>query len=91
MQPDGVLPGVATEQSDLAVVVSEDPQENADGGGLPGTVRAEKPVDLPLPYLESEAVEGGDVAELLGDAAEIDGGAEVKSVARAEAVMVSPR
>ncbi len=73
VQGDGVTPGVPAEQHHLAVVTAQQPQQDADRGGLAGTVGAEEAVDLADSDVEVEAVEGRDRTEGLGQAGDVDG------------------
>jgi len=49
-------------------------EDDVDGRGLPGAVRAEKAQDLPLVDGNIDVLEGGDATELLGDAPDVEGG-----------------
>ncbi|GAA1008085.1 hypothetical protein Aple_045050 [Acrocarpospora pleiomorpha] len=57
----------------MAGVAAQEPQQDAKGGGLPGTVGTEEAVHLTGPYFEVEAVEGGNVTEPLGEAVDEHG------------------
>ena len=61
MQGDGVPPGIAAEDGRLAGGGAGEPEQHADGGGLPRAVRAEEAVDLPGFDVEVEAVESVDL------------------------------
>jgi hypothetical protein len=65
VQLGGVLPGVGAEEFGPALVGAEHAEEDADGGGLPGAVRAEEAVRLPLRHFEVQMVERGHVTEAL--------------------------
>jgi hypothetical protein len=47
--------------------------EHTDQRGLAGAVGTEEPEDFPGFHLEGDAVDGGEVAELLDDAVDFDG------------------
>ncbi|GAA0995548.1 hypothetical protein GCM10009555_089810 [Acrocarpospora macrocephala] len=57
----------------MAGVAAQEPQQDAKGGGLPGAVGAEEAVHLTGPYVQIETVEGGNVAEPLGEAVDEHG------------------
>jgi hypothetical protein len=74
VQGHRVGPRVAAEQPRLAAVGLEQPEQDAQRRGLAGAVGSEEAGDLARRDGEIEAVEGMDVAETLGQAADGDGG-----------------
>ena len=78
-QPDalpdllGVLGHVDAEHRGAAGIGPQDRGEDAHGGGLAGTVRAEQPEDGASGYGEVDAVEGADGAEAPDETFHLDG------------------
>src|SRR5699024_6475789 len=64
---DGVGPGIAPEQADLAAVGPEQTEEHAHGRGFARAVGPEEPVDLAGSHFEVEPVERAGGAEGLDD------------------------
>jgi hypothetical protein len=52
----------------------DEPEQDADGGGLAGPVRAEEAVNLAWSYGQVETVERAGLAEGLGEAVDLDDG-----------------
>ncbi len=67
VQVDGIAPRIAIEQADGPAVGAQQPEQDADGDGLAGAVRAEEPVDLTGAHLEVEPVEGSGGTERLDE------------------------
>ena len=74
MQLGRVVPRVAAEQRDVAGVGAQQPEQDPDGRGLPGAVRAEESVHLTGRDLQVETVEGVRGTEGLYEAGHGDGG-----------------
>lgn len=72
MQVDGVAPGIATEDGDLAGGLSRQPEEDADRRRLPGSVGSEESVDLAFVDTEVEAVQSVGARVDLGEPARAD-------------------
>ena len=76
---DRCVPDLLAEDPGPAGGGEDQPQENLDGGGLPGPVGAEESEDLAFLHLESEILEGhsyaraGDAHELFGETLRLDG------------------
>jgi hypothetical protein len=49
-------------------------EQRANGGALPGPVRSEEPRDATGLDVEREVIDGGDIAEVLGEIVDLDGG-----------------
>ena len=75
-QPHGLLlrGDVVAGHDGLPAGRREQRAEHLHGGGLPGPVGAEQAVDLTAVDGEVEAVDGGDLPERAGEAADGDGG-----------------
>ena len=77
VQRDGVAPGIAAEDGRLAGRGAGEPEQHADGGGLPRAVRTEEAVDLPGFDVEVESVERADLSVALDEPFGVnDGGHE---------------
>ena len=72
MQLDRVAPRVAAEQPDRAGVGAQQAEQDADGGGLAGAVRAEEAVHLSGGDRQVEPVEGLGGAEGLVQPLNVD-------------------
>jgi hypothetical protein len=68
----GLAPGVAAEKLGRAAVGAQEAEEDPEGGGLAGPVRAEEAVDLAAGHLEVEAVERARAPERLAEAGHAD-------------------
>ena len=73
MQRDGVPPRVAAEQGDLAPVLAQQAEQDADRGGLARAVRPEVGVHLAGAHGEVQAVKRGRLTEPLDQRVDIDG------------------
>ena len=73
MEGRGVVPRVAAQEGDGAGVGADEPEEDADGGGLSRAVRAEEAVHLAGLHLEVEAVESDGRSEGLAQTGYGDG------------------
>jgi hypothetical protein len=62
---DGVAPGIAAQQGELAGVGAEQAEQDPDRGRLAGAVRSEEAVDRARRDVEVQAVEGSGGAEPL--------------------------
>ena len=78
MECDGVAPGIGAEDGRLAGGGAGEPEQDADGGGLPRAVRAEEAVDLAGFDVEVEAVEGGDLSVALDETLGVDDGSHAR-------------
>src|SRR5207244_7248044 len=61
------------EEGDLAGRRGDEPEQHADGRGLPRAVGSEEPEDRPYGYFEVEAVDDVDLAEPFGELTGADG------------------
>ena len=75
MQARGLPPGVGAEQFDLTAGGPDQPEQDADGGGLARPVGAEEAMNLAWLHREIQAVEGADFPERLGEVLDVDDGA----------------
>ena len=76
MQRHRVAPRVTAEQVDVTLVGAQQPEQDADGGCLPGTVRPEEAVHLARLDPQVEMVEGpGPGPEVLHQSRDRDRGA----------------
>ena len=70
---DDVDTWIATEQGRLPGVVTQETEQDPDGGGLAGAVRAEKTVDFSGGDFEIQPVEGEGLPERLDQPGDGDG------------------
>ena len=77
VQPRGLAPRVGAEQFDVTAGGPDQPEQDADGGGLARAVGAEEAMDLARTHREVEAVEGADLPEGLGEVLDADDGGGV--------------
>lgn len=68
----GLALGVEAEHLGPAAARADQPEEEPDGGGLPGAVRSEEAQDLTFGHLEVEVLQGVDRAVALGQALGFD-------------------
>ena len=68
----GLPPGVGAEQFDVAAGGPDQPEQDADGGGLAGPVGTEEAMNLARMHREVQAVEGADLPERLGEFPDVD-------------------
>ena len=72
MQVGGLGPRVAAEEPHLAGVLADQPEQDPQGGGLPGAVGPEEAVHLPRDHRQVEAVERAGAPERLDQTAYVD-------------------
>ena len=66
MQLDRIAPRIGTEQADLAAILTQQAQQDTDGGGLAGAIRPEEGMHLANANLKIETVERAHAAISLG-------------------------
>src|SRR5699024_6540898 len=90
VQLNGVPDGVDAEDPCGAGGRSQQAEKDADGGGLPGSVRAEEAVDFTRFDGEVEAVQGPHLAVVLDEVLDLDDGGHWGSPSAGGGVDVGP-